>query len=95
LSIEDVAERADVWSEAIRKIVKAIVAAGVALAAAIGGLLMWWPFGVEEVVVEEPPALIAGTGFGAQCSQLYSAIDHTWTEGQWAVWERLKKDMGC
>ena len=93
MSIEDVAERADVWSEAIMKIVRAIVAAGVALAAAIGGLLMWWPFGVTEA--EEPPALIGGAGYGAQCSQLYSAIDHTWTEGQWAVWERLKNDMDC
>jgi hypothetical protein len=93
VSIEDVADRADVWSEAIKKIVKAITAAGVALAAAIGGLLMWWPFGVSES--EEPPALTGGAGFGAQCSQLYSAIDHNWTEQQWAVWEGLKRDMGC
>jgi hypothetical protein len=93
MSIEDVAEKADVWSEAIKKIVKAITAAAVALAAAIGGLLMWWPFGVTEP--EEPPALIGGAGFGAQCSQLYSAIDHNWTEQQWAVWEGLKRDMDC
>ena len=93
MSIEDVAERADVWSEAIKKIVKAITAAGVALAAAIGGLLMWWPFGVGEP--EEPIGLIGGAGYGAQCSQLYSAIDITWTEQQWSVWEQLKKDMDC
>ena len=93
MSIEDVAERADVWSEAIKKIVKAITAAGVALAAAIGGLLMWWPFGVSEL--EEAPPLLSGTGYGPQCSQLYNTIDHTWTESQWAVWERLKKDLDC
>ena len=93
MSIEEVAEKADAWSEAIKKIIKAITAAGVALAAAIGGLLMWWPFGGTES--EEPPALIGGAGFGAQCSQLYSAIDHNWTESQWAVWEGLKRDMDC
>ena len=90
MSIEDVAEKADVWSEAIKKIVKAIVAAGVALAAAIGGVLMWWPFGVSESVDESPVE-----GWGSQCSQLYSAMDHTWTESQWSVWEQLRKDLGC
>ena len=33
MTIEEVAERADAWSEAIKKIIKAISAAGVALAA--------------------------------------------------------------
>lgn len=90
MSIEDVAEKADVWSEAIKKIVKAITAAGVALAAAIGALLMWWPFGVNEPVVDSPV-----DGWGSQCSQLYSAMDHTWTEAQWSVWEQLRKDLDC
>ena len=92
MTIEDVAERADVWSEAIKKIVKAITAAGVTLAAAIGGLLMWWPFGVSEPA--EVPAVLPGA-HSPQCSQLYSAIDHTWTESQWAVWENLRRDIGC
>ena len=48
MTIEEVAERADAWSEAIKKILKAISAAGVALAAAISALLMWWPSGGEE-----------------------------------------------
>ena len=48
MTIEDVADKADVWSEAIKKIVKAITAAGVALAVAIGGLLAWWPFGEQD-----------------------------------------------
>jgi len=93
MTIEDVADKADVWSEAIKKIVKAITAAGVALAVAVGGLLAWWPFGKEEPV--PPPALIQNTGYTPQCSQLYSAIDHTWTESQWTVWERLRNDMDC
>ncbi|SVC27789.1 uncharacterized protein METZ01_LOCUS280643, partial [marine metagenome] len=45
MSLEDVADKADAWSEAIKKIVKSITAAAVALATAIGALLMWWPFG--------------------------------------------------
>ena len=93
MTIEDVANKADAWSEAIKKIVKAITAAGVAVAVAVGGLLAWWPFGNEEP--SSPPALIKDAGYSAQCSQLYSAIDHTWTENQWSVWENLRRDLEC
>ena len=94
MSIEDVADKADVWSEAIKKIIKAITAAVVALAAGISGLMMLWPSS------EKPdPAPVVRTdlvpGYGPQCSQLYNTIDHTWTEQQWTVWEQLKKDMNC
>jgi len=41
------------------------------------------------------PALIQDAGYSAQCSQLYSAIDITWTESQWTVWEKLKRDLEC
>jgi hypothetical protein len=92
MSIEDVAETADVWSKAIKKIVAAIGAAVVALIAAVSGVMVLWSSGSE---VEEPPPLLADMGYGPQCSQLYNTIDHTWTEGQWVVWERLRKDMGC
>ena len=57
MTIEDVADKADVWSEAIKKIVTAITAAGVALAVAVGGLVQlfgrcaWWFWGC--VVGEE------------------------------------------
>ena len=40
MSIEDVAEKADIWSESIKKIIKAITAAVVALIAAISGVTM-------------------------------------------------------
>ena len=93
MTIEEVAERADAWSEAIKKILKAISAAGVALAAAISALLMWWPGGGERET--EPPSLLQNTGYGPQCSQLYNTIDHTWTESQWSVWEKLKNDLQC
>ena len=92
MTIEDVAEKADVWSEAIKKIVKAVAAAGVALATAIGALLAWWP---SKEQAPPPPALIEGTGYGPQCSQLYNTIDHTWTEQQWTVWESLKRELNC
>lgn len=97
MTIEDVADRADAWSEAIKKIVKAIAAAAVALATAIGALLAWWPFGNEEPASPPPApaAVLQGTGYGPQCSQLYNTIDHTWTESQWSVWEQLRKDMSC
>jgi hypothetical protein len=93
MTIEDVAEKADVWSEAIKKIVKAIVAAVVALATAIGALLAWWPSGKQDP--PPPPALIQNAGYSPQCSQLYNTIEHTWTEQQWSVWEKLKRDLEC
>jgi len=93
MTIEDVADKADAWSEAIKKIIKAITASAVALATAIGALLMWWPSGSNESPISEP--VLQGTGYGPQCSQLYNTIDHTWTESQWTVWESLKRDMDC
>tara|TARA_B100000959_G_C14776823_1_gene539858 strand:+ start:109 stop:390 length:282 start_codon:yes stop_codon:yes gene_type:complete len=93
MTIEDVADKADAWSEAIKKIIKAITAAGIATATAIGALLMWWPFGSDPE--PEIPPLLQGTGYGPQCSQLYNTIDHNWTEQQWVVWEKLKRDLDC
>ena len=92
MTIEEVAERADAWSEAIKKILKAISAAGVALAEAISALLMWWPNGGEE---PDNTGLLHDGGYGPQCSQLYNTIEHNWTEQQWSVWEKLKIDLGC
>ena len=43
MSIEDVAERTDVWAEALKKIIKAVTAAAVAIIAAVSGLMMMWP----------------------------------------------------
>tara|TARA_B100000686_G_scaffold93987_1_gene100467 strand:- start:446 stop:724 length:279 start_codon:yes stop_codon:yes gene_type:complete len=92
MTIEDVAEKADIWSEAIKKIIKAISAAGIALGTGIAALLALWP---SSDPVEPAPAVLTGTGYGPQCSQLYNTIDHTWTEQQWTVWEQLRRDMDC
>lgn len=93
MSIEEVAERADVWSEAIKKIIKSFSAVAIAIGTAIGALIMWWPFGGAPV--EEVPPLLQGTGYSPQCSQLFNTIDHNWTEDQWTVWEILRRDLGC
>ena len=96
MSIEDVAEKADIWSESIKKIIKAITAAVVALVAAISGVTMLWSGDDDpEPVRIETNYVGGGTSFGPQCSQLMSTIEHTWTEQQWSVWEKLRKDMGC
>lgn len=92
MTIEDVAETADVWSKAIKKIVAAISAAAVALIAAVSGITMLWSNDEEPVPVVRTEFV---PGYGPQCSQLMNTIEHTWTESQWAVWERLRKDMGC
>ncbi len=94
MTIEDVADNAEVWSEAIKKIVKAITAAVVALVAGISGLLMLWGNDDPEPV-EVRTELLTGVGYTAQCSQLMNTIDHNWTEQQWSVWESLRKDFGC
>ena len=92
MEIEDVAEKATIWSDAIKKIVAAITAAAVALIAAVSGISMLWSD-------DEEPAPVVRTdlvpGSGPQCSQLYNTIEHTWTEAQWSVWESLRKDMNC
>ena len=92
MEIEDVAEKATIWSDAIKKIVAAITAVAVALIAAVSGVSMLWSD-------DEEPAPVVRTdlvpGYGPQCSQLYNTIEHTWTEAQWSVWESLRKDMNC
>ena len=93
MTIEDVAEKADIWSEAIKKIVKAVTAAGVALGTAIAAMLTLWPSG--DSAPDTIPDVLTGAGYGPQCSQLYNTIEHTWTESQWTVWEGLKRDLGC
>ena len=91
MTIEDVADRADAWSGAIKRIIKAISAAVVALAGAVMALLTLWP---SDNSPPEPAGSIV-TGYGPQCSQLYNTIEHTWTESQWAVWETLRRDLNC
>ena len=95
MEIEDVAERASIWSDAIKKIVAAITAAVVALIAAVSGVSMLWSDDDSEPVRIETEYVGGGSSFGPQCSQLMSTIEHTWTEQQWSVWEQLRKSMGC
>jgi len=92
VSIEDVAERSVVWAEAVKKISKAAAGIGVAIAGAVSALVMLWPSGDEPAPSVRTDLV---PGYGPQCSQLYNTIDHTWTESQWTVWERLRRDMGC
>jgi|TARA_B100001029_G_C15010283_1_gene423802 hypothetical protein len=96
MTIEDVADKADAWSEAIKKIIKAISAAAVALVTAIAAVVTLWPSSDSSTPPPPPPAAVSqGMGYGPQCSQLYNTIEHTWTESQWTVWESLKRDLGC
>ena len=74
MEIEDVAEKATIWSDAIKKIVAAITAAAVALIAAVSGVSMLWSD-------DEEPAPVVRTdlvpGYGPQCSQLYNCLLYT------------------
>lgn len=93
MSFEDVAEKADKWSQLITRITKSLAAAAIAVGTAIGGLVMLWP--TNEQPVADPASIVAGAGYSPQCSQLMNSIDHNWTESQWSVWESLRKDVGC
>ena len=93
MTIEDVAEKAVKWSQAVSKITKAVAAAVIAIGTAVGGVIMLWPGGEEASV--DPSSIVYGVGYSAQCSQLMDSIDHNWSEQQWVVWEKLRRDMGC
>ena len=54
---------------------------------------MLWPGG--EDVVPDSGSIVYGVGYSPQCSQLMDSIDHNWSESQWTVWEKLRRDMGC
>ena len=45
MSIEDVADRADVWEASLKRILKAVGAVGAALAGVVAGFMMLWPDG--------------------------------------------------
>ena len=94
MSLEDVADKFGAKSDAVLRVVMTLAAGAVASITAVGGLFALWPFADEESP-EPPPALIQGTGYTPQCSQLYNTIEHTWTEQQWSVWEKLRRDMDC
>ena len=93
MTIEVVAEKADKWSQAVSKITKAVAAAVIAIGTAVGGVIMLWPGG--EDVVPDSGSIVYGGGYTPQCSQLMDSIDHNWSESQWTVWEKLRRDMGC
>ena len=93
MTIEVVAEKADKWSQAVSKITKAVAAAVIAIGTAVGGVIMLWPGG--EDVVPDSGSIVYGVGYTPQCSQLMDSIDHNWSESQWTVWEKLRRDMGC
>ena len=93
MTIEDVAEKADKWSQAVSKITKAVAAAVIAIGTAVGGVIMLWPGG--EDAVPDSGSIVYGVGYTPQYSQLMDSIDHNWSESQWTVWEKLRRDMGC
>ena len=111
MQAEEVGQRADAWADAIKKIVKALTAVGVAVGGAITAMIMWWPS--SDPTPPTPPLLPPSNGglessqhpggsyntpsetVSVECSRLYNALDHTWTEQQWSVWEDLKRDLNC
>lgn len=94
MTIEDVVEKADKWSQLVSRLSKSLAAAAIAVGGAVGGIVMLWPGG-EDTPPPAPAGIVAGQGYSPQCSQLMNSIDHNWTESQWAVWERLRRDIGC
>ena len=108
MQAEEVGQRADAWADAIKKIVKALTAVAVAVGGAITAMIMWWPS--PDPTPPLPPPSNGGLEssqhpggsyntpsetVSVECSRLYNALDHTWTEQQWSVWEDLKRNLNC
>ena len=108
MQAEEVGQRADAWADAIKKIVKALTAVAVAVGGAITAMIMWWPSpastppllppsdrGLESSQHPGGSYNTPSETISVECSRLYNALDHTWTEQQWSVWEDLKRKMNC
>ena len=107
MSIEDVADRADVWEASLKRILKAVGAVGAALAGLVAGLMMLWPDGEVEKPKQQFHPLTGGNTIqigdasvslpieNKDCSSFLNTVNSKWSEEQWGVWEHLKREAGC
>ena len=90
MTIEDIAERSDVWRDSIEHIlknVKAIIGAVIAAGIGVGA---FWPSGGPE-----PTAPVTDEACVALLESLNDESVRQWSEEQWGVFEASQRALEC
>ena len=90
MTIEDIAERSDVWRDSIEHILKNVKAIVGALIAAVIGVWAFWPSGDPE-----PTAPITDEACVALLGSLNDESVRNWSEEQWGVFEASQRALDC
>ena len=90
MTIEDIAERSDVWRDSIEHILKNVKAIVGALIAAVIGAWAFWPS-----TDPEPTAPITDEACVALLASLNDESVRNWSEEQWGVFEASQRELEC
>jgi len=90
MTIEDIAERSDVWRDSIEHILKNVKAIVGALVAACIGVWAFWPDSEPE-----PTAPITDEACVALLASLNDESVRNWSEEQWGVFEASQRALEC
>lgn len=90
MTIEDIAERSDVWRDSIEHILKNVKAILGAIIAAGIGVWAFWPDGAAE-----PTAPVTEEACVALLESLNDPSVRSWTEEQWSVFEQSQIALEC
>jgi hypothetical protein len=90
MTIEDIAERSDVWRDSIEHILKNVKAIVGALVAACIGVWAFWPDSEPQ-----PTAPITDEACVALLESLNDESVRNWSEEQWGVFEASQRALEC
>ena len=90
MTIEDIAERSDVWRASIEHILKNVKAIVGAVIAAGIGVWAFWPDGQPE-----PTAPVTDEACVALLESLNDESVRDWSEEQWGVLEASQRALEC
>ncbi len=90
MSIEDVAERSDVWRDSIKHILDNVKAIAGAIVAAGIGIWAFWPNSSPE-----PTAPVTDEACVALLESLNDESVRNWSEEQWGVFEASQRALEC
>ncbi len=90
MTIEDIAERSDVWRDSIEHILKNVKAIAGAVIAAIIGVWAFWP-NSDPV----PTAPVTEEACVALLESLNEPSVRSWTAAQWSVFEQSRIALEC
>ena len=90
MTIEDIAERSDVWRDSIEHILKNVKAIAGAVIAAIIGVWAFWPNSDPE-----PTAPVTPEACVALLASLNDDSVKNWSEEQWGVFEASQRALEC